>query len=89
MSSISYLENSKSNVENIPESNIDLPEVVTDDTEEKQDSIVDAEEQINEGPRACEDERFIRFFKMIQFGVPLAAVKQKMVTEGLDPSVLE
>lgn len=41
------------------------------------------------GPRACEDSRFARFFKMIQFGVPPPAVKLKMKTEGLDPNILE
>lgn len=64
------------------ESNLDLPEVVASEIEGGND------EQI-EGPKACEDSRFIRFFKMLQFGVPLVAVKQKMTAEGLDPSILE
>lgn len=43
----------------------------------------------SEGPKACNDPRFSKFFKMIQFGVPRQAVKLKMQTEGLDPNVLE
>lgn len=41
------------------------------------------------GHKASEDARYVRFFKMVQFGVPSAAVKLKMEMEGLDPNVLE
>lgn len=66
-------------------SNLDLPEVI--EKEWEKDDV--SEQVVQQEPKACEDSRFIRFFKMIQFGVPLAAVKQKMVTEGLDPGILE
>lgn len=89
MASISCLDgNSKSTV-SAPESNLDLPEVVHSDVQQETQSAPDAESPADKGPKACEDPRFIRFFKMIQFGVPLPAVKQKMETEGLDSSVLE
>lgn len=84
MSSIAGLENKTTQ----QQANLDLPEVVVA-VDEKQESVAAVVEETKEGPRACEDERFIRFFKMVQFGVPLPAVKQKMATEGLDPSVLE
>lgn len=32
---------------------------------------------------------YAKFFKMINFGVPLPAAKIKMQAEGVDPSVLE
>lgn len=35
------------------------------------------------------DPRYARFFRMIQFGVPVEAVCLKMHAEGLDPSVLK
>uniref|UniRef100_A0A0A1XAI0 WASH complex subunit CCDC53 homolog n=1 Tax=Zeugodacus cucurbitae TaxID=28588 RepID=A0A0A1XAI0_ZEUCU len=41
------------------------------------------------GVRACEDVRFKKFFKMVQFGVPAGAVKIKMQAEGVEPSVLD
>lgn len=40
-------------------------------------------------PSAGHDERFDRFFKMIQVGVPIQAVRIKMQAEGLDPGILE
>lgn len=41
------------------------------------------------GVKACEDARYRKFFKMVQFGVPPPAVKLKMNAEGVDPNVLE
>lgn len=69
------------------ESSLDLPEVVSE--EQKTAEVVESEMDVPIGPKACEDNRFIRFFKMVQFGVPAVAVKLKMKAEGLDPSVLE
>ena len=36
-----------------------------------------------------EDERFVKYFKMLKMGVPLQAVKNKMKGEGLDDSILD
>lgn len=47
------------------------------------------EEESHEGVKATEDPRFMKFFKMVQFGVPPAAVKLKMQSEGVDPNILE
>lgn len=41
------------------------------------------------GVKACEDARYRKYFKMNQFGVPLAAVKLKMEAEGFDSNILE
>lgn len=41
------------------------------------------------GVKASDDTRYRKFFKMLQFGVPAPAVKLKMQTEGVDPSILE
>lgn len=30
-----------------------------------------------------------QYFKMLHVGVPLAAVKQKMMSEGVDPAILD
>lgn len=41
------------------------------------------------GVKTCEDIRYKKYFKMIQFGVPASAVKLKMDAEGIDPTLLE
>lgn len=41
------------------------------------------------GVKACEDYRYKKYFKMIQFGVPSPAVKLKMEADGFDSSILE
>lgn len=38
---------------------------------------------------AANDPVYARFFRMIQFGVPVEAVRLKMQAEGYDPSILE
>lgn len=41
------------------------------------------------GVKACDDTRYRKYFKMLQFGVPAQAVKLKIANEGFDPNVLE
>lgn len=60
---------------------MDLPPVK--DEEESIEKVVEPE------PDVTTDPRYQKFFKMLQFGVPPAAVKLKMQTEGIDPSILE
>lgn len=52
--------------------------------EENQSSTINTS-----GPKASDDPRYKKFFKMIQFGVPPQAVKLKMLSEGVDASILE
>jgi WASH complex subunit CCDC53 len=41
-------------------------------------------------PNAVEiDPSYARYFQMIKMGVPLPAIRQKIIMEGLDPNVLE
>uniref|UniRef100_A0A1B0D737 WASH complex subunit 3 n=1 Tax=Phlebotomus papatasi TaxID=29031 RepID=A0A1B0D737_PHLPP len=47
------------------------------------------EEPKEDGVKASEDVRYRKYFKMVQFGVPPPAVKQKMGAEGLNPDILE
>uniref|UniRef100_UPI00358EB0B9 WASH complex subunit 3 isoform X2 n=1 Tax=Myxine glutinosa TaxID=7769 RepID=UPI00358EB0B9 len=35
------------------------------------------------------DARYARYLKMLQVGVPLMAIRNKMITEGLDPNLLQ
>ncbi|XP_072511835.1 WASH complex subunit 3 isoform X2 [Notamacropus eugenii] len=52
------------------------------------------------GPQKCEaaaehiltvakDPRYARYLKMVQVGVPVMAIRNKMISEGLDPDLLE
>lgn len=62
---------------------LELPDVINNtdtnvsDNQESKDLI------------ATQDPRFAKFFKMVQVGVPIQAVKNKMEAENLDPSILE
>jgi WASH complex subunit CCDC53 len=38
---------------------------------------------------AANDPLYAKFFRMIQVGVPVEAVRLKMQAEGYDPSILE
>ncbi|XP_035257212.1 WASH complex subunit 3-like [Anguilla anguilla] len=40
-------------------------------------------------PTVAKDSRYARYLKMVQVGVPVMAIKNKMVQEGLDPSLLD
>lgn len=42
-----------------------------------------------ESPAVNQNPELLRFYKMIQFGVPVEAVKLKMKQEGFDPSLLD
>jgi WASH complex subunit CCDC53 len=39
--------------------------------------------------KICDSPIYNKFFKMLKFGIPPAAVKQKMGSEGLDPNLLD
>ncbi|XP_044255730.1 WASH complex subunit 3 [Tribolium madens] len=65
--------------ENDSNEDLNLPPVK--DEEEQSEKIVE--------PDLTSDPRYQRFFKMLQFGVPPAAVKLKMQSEGIDPSILD
>lgn len=37
----------------------------------------------------AKDPRYARYLKMVQVGVPVMAIRNKMISEGLDPDLLE
>lgn len=49
----------------------------------------DGTETIVKGIKITEDVRYRKYFKMLQMGVPAAAVKMKMQIEGFDGTMLE
>jgi len=46
-------------------------------------------EPVRRGMKNKEDPRYAKYFKMLLVGVPLAQVQNKMMMEGVPPSVLE
>lgn len=63
-------------------------EIVSENIETQIESSP-AEHEQSRGVKACDDTRYRKYFKMLQFGVPAPAVKLKIANEGFDPTVLE
>ncbi|XP_014447125.1 WASH complex subunit 3 isoform X5 [Tupaia chinensis] len=51
----------------------------------QQESEVSAENILT----VAKDPRYARYLKMVQVGVPVMAIRNKMISEGLDPDLLE
>ncbi|XP_004521883.1 WASH complex subunit 3 isoform X1 [Ceratitis capitata] len=62
---------------------------ITADSSPTIEPIIEDSSTETTGVRACDDVRFKKFFKMVQFGVPAEAVKMKMQAEGVEPSLLD
>ncbi|XP_037703878.1 WASH complex subunit 3 isoform X2 [Choloepus didactylus] len=63
-------------------------------SEQSQNSIQDPgpqESEVTAGNilTVAKDPRYARYLKMVQVGVPVMAIKNKMISEGLDPDLLE
>lgn len=68
---------------------------VIETSSEETSPVKSAEEIVPEpvetptGVKAKEDYRYKKYFKMIQFGVPPAAIKMKLQAEGMNPDILD
>ncbi|XP_019587763.1 WASH complex subunit 3 isoform X2 [Rhinolophus sinicus] len=63
-------------------------------SEQSQNSLQDSGPQESEVTAeniltVAKDPRYARYLKMVQVGVPVMAIRNKMVSEGLDPDLLE
>ncbi|XP_012628128.1 WASH complex subunit 3 isoform X2 [Microcebus murinus] len=63
-------------------------------SEQSQNSIQDSGPQESEVSAeniltVAKDPRYARYLKMVQVGVPVMAIRNKMISEGLDPDLLE
>ncbi|XP_010629662.1 WASH complex subunit 3 [Fukomys damarensis] len=55
-----------------------------------QDSGAQESEALSESTvTVAEDPRYARYLKMVHVGVPVVAIRNKMISEGLDPDLLE
>ncbi|KAL1774938.1 WASH complex subunit CCDC53 isoform X1 [Sigmodon hispidus] len=58
--------------------------------ESTQDSGLQESEVSSENTlTVAKDPRYARYLKMVQVGVPVMAIRNKMISEGLDPELLE
>ncbi|XP_016045808.1 WASH complex subunit 3 isoform X2 [Erinaceus europaeus] len=62
--------------------------------EQSQNSLQDSGPQESEVAAeniltVAKDPRYARYLKMVQVGVPVMAIRNKMISEGLDPDLLE
>lgn len=94
LSSIPGLENvhlDKNNKTHENRLDTDVLSVTIEDTTVEAETVADNEtENVDSNiVMAKDDPRFVKFFKMLQFGVPEPAVKLKMQNEGLDPNILK
>lgn len=64
-------------------------ETVLIESIEHQNESSQDENDKSSGVKACDDTRYRKYFKMVQFGVPAPAVKLKMANDGFDLNVLE
>ncbi|XP_010379596.1 WASH complex subunit 3 isoform X2 [Rhinopithecus roxellana] len=67
-----------------PEATSEQPQSSTQDSG-LQESEVSAENILT----VAKDPRYARYLKMVQVGVPVMAIRNKMISEGLDPDLLE
>lgn len=85
---------SSSPVEPIPQpidinaNSVPSPEVAATTQAESRDETDEIEAAVK-GIKITEDVRYKKYFKMMQMGVPAAAVKIKMQIEGFDGDLLE
>ncbi|XP_067009895.2 WASH complex subunit 3 isoform X2 [Anabrus simplex] len=94
LSSISGLENVESagqpmQAEKPPETEIKSSVPQESENKETHEESNPQPMETESGPKASQDPRFAKFFRMIHVGVPIQAVRLKMQAEGFDPSVLE
>ncbi|KAJ8379040.1 hypothetical protein AAFF_G00231310 [Aldrovandia affinis] len=61
------------------------PVIHTPDTGEQQRTEAVIENVLT----VAKDPRYARYLKMVQVGVPVMAIKNKMIQEGLDPNLLD
>uniref|UniRef100_A0A1D5QMF4 WASH complex subunit 3 n=1 Tax=Macaca mulatta TaxID=9544 RepID=A0A1D5QMF4_MACMU len=68
-----------------PEATSEQPQQSSTQDSGLQESEVSAENILT----VAKDPRYARYLKMVQVGVPVMAIRNKMISEGLDPDLLE
>lgn len=66
-----------------PQSDVVQQNSINDNTSQKE------EVHTNSVATVAKDPRYARYLKMVQVGVPVMAIRNKMISEGLNPDLLE
>nr|DBA30975.1 TPA: hypothetical protein GDO54_006895 [Pyxicephalus adspersus] len=67
----------------LPQSDVVQQNSINENTSQKE------EVQRDSGATVAKDPRYARYLKMVQVGVPVMAIRNKMISEGLNPDLLE
>merc|ERR1712157_45248 len=59
------------------------------DPEKSLKSQLKSNEECDTGPPLKEDPNYSKYFKMLKMGLPVGAVKNAMVRDGVDPSIMD
>ncbi|XP_053318491.1 WASH complex subunit 3 [Spea bombifrons] len=98
LSSIPGLEDVKVETQHIPQNNItnghSPSQTDSPQSDVTQNSVKDIPTQKEEAQTenvitVAKDPRYARYLKMVQVGVPVVAIRNKMISEGLNPDLLE
>ncbi|XP_056430563.1 WASH complex subunit 3 [Hyla sarda] len=82
--------NGHSQPQPVPEATPAAPQPELTQQNSINDNISTKEEvQAENIPTVAKDPRYARYLKMVQVGVPVMAIRNKMISEGLNPDLLE
>ncbi|KAG8578379.1 hypothetical protein GDO81_010468 [Engystomops pustulosus] len=74
----------------VPEPTPTIPQSEVMQQNPMNDNALPKEEAQTENiPTVAKDPRYARYLKMVQVGVPVMAIRNKMISEGLNPDLLE
>ncbi|XP_078273246.1 WASH complex subunit 3 [Rhinoraja longicauda] len=77
------------NVSNGPNSNQNHPSPTQDQQNVESSVQIKADSPTENAITVAKDPRYARYLKMVQVGVPVMAIRNKMISEGLSPDLLE
>lgn len=77
------------NVSNGPNSNQNHPSPTQDQQNVEPSIQIKADSPTENAITVAKDPRYARYLKMVQVGVPVMAIRNKMISEGLNPELLE
>lgn len=77
------------NVSNGPNSNQNHPSPTQDQQNVEPSIQIKADSPTENANTVAKDPRYARYLKMVQVGVPVMAIRNKMISEGLNPELLE
>ncbi|XP_073431273.1 WASH complex subunit 3 [Dendrobates tinctorius] len=75
--------------QSVPESTTDIPQTEVMQQNSINDALPKEGGQAENVPTVAKEPRYARYLKMVQVGVPVMAIRNKMISEGLNPDLLE